>query len=301
MSDPESSIIKLSAQEKQWILNKHIKRLTDNEETLIYPMGAERYLSLVLSGNTKGRYPIKEDITNKDVIVIPGYGTSSFLFAQAGARSVTVYDKDPVTIAWMKAFKKYYNYREYSKTAFAYPSIGELIDALTLWYPPLLPLPQSSILKRLFWLLNPKSLRRAYIFYMIELVQNAINSKTTANFEYQKNIVFNTGEAAHIVKDHKHSHFDTIFVPYLLGVSNGIEQPQAIVAFIKQLLNLVPNGKIIVTPSRSNKEFHILGQNYFDTTGYPSLISIPELDFYLIFEDKYWFKTQGLAVFADKS
>ncbi len=102
----------LSKQEKKWISERRVTRLSDNKEVQIYPMGAERYLSSILFENKKGRYNIKADIEGKDVLVIPGYGNSGLLFAHAGAKSVTVYDKDPVTIAWVKAFKKYYHYRE---------------------------------------------------------------------------------------------------------------------------------------------------------------------------------------------
>ena len=102
----------LSNKDKKWILERRVTRLYDHKEVQIYPMGAERHLSSVLFENKKGRYHVRTDIEGKNVLVIPGYGNSSFLFAQAGATSVTVYDKDPVTIAWIKAFKKYYHYRE---------------------------------------------------------------------------------------------------------------------------------------------------------------------------------------------
>lgn len=102
----------LSKQEKKWISERRVTRLSDNKEVQIYPMGAERYLSTMLFENKKGRYNIKADIEGKDVLVIPGYGNSGFLFAHAGAKSITVYDKDPVTVAWIKAFRKYYHYRE---------------------------------------------------------------------------------------------------------------------------------------------------------------------------------------------
>ena len=33
----------LSHQEKKWILEQRLTRVSDNKEVLIYPMGAERY------------------------------------------------------------------------------------------------------------------------------------------------------------------------------------------------------------------------------------------------------------------
>lgn len=99
--------ISLSAQEIKWLSEQRVTRLTDNKEVQIYPMGAERYLSSRLSGHRNKQYDLRPDIENKDVLVIPGYGNSSFLLANAGAKSITVYDKDPVTITWMKAFKNF--------------------------------------------------------------------------------------------------------------------------------------------------------------------------------------------------
>ena len=44
---------KLSNQEINWLRENRITRISDKKEILIYPMGAERYLSLVLSGKKK--------------------------------------------------------------------------------------------------------------------------------------------------------------------------------------------------------------------------------------------------------
>jgi len=285
----------LNKQEKKWILEQRITRLSDQKEVLIYPMGAERYLSSVLSGQKKNRYNIRADIEDKHVLVIPGYGNSAFLFAQFGAKSVTVYDKDPVTIAWVKAFKVFFHYRG-AKTS--YPSIGELLTALTCWYPPLIKLPSGTIANSLNWIINPQSLRRTYIYYMISLVQHAIQSNARGNFELEKNIQFFSGEITNVVKDQNNRVFDTVFVPYLLGVRNGIEHEKDIIHFIKKLTLLAPTGRILVNPARNTKEFHFTGQRYFVTTPYASIQDIPELLPYAIDTDPHWFRTQGLTVFG---
>jgi hypothetical protein len=290
----------LSKQEQKWILDRRITRLSDNKEVQIYPMGAERYLSSVLFGDKKDRYNIRAEIEGKHVLVIPGYGNSSFLFAQAGAKSVTAYDKDPVTIAWMKAFKKYYHYREYDGKGRPYPSIGELLTALTCWYPPIITLASGKLTHFLLWMLSPNSLRRIYIHYMVSLVQRAIQAKTVVHFELEKNIQFHAGTVDKLkISDEKHV-FDTAFVPYLLGVKNGIEKQKDIVCFIEQMLHYVPNGHLLVNPSRDENEFYILGKRYFVTTGYADIQTIPGLQKYVIDEDKFWFRTQGLAVFGSK-
>ncbi|KTD20797.1 ABC transporter permease [Legionella lansingensis] len=292
------TITTLSKQEKNWILEKRVTRLSDNKEVQIYPMGAERYLSSVLFGNIKNRYNIRTDIEGKNILVIPGYGNSGFLFAEAGAKSITIYDKDPITIAWIKAFKKYYNYREYKDNDRPYPSIGELLTALTCWYPPLITLPSGKYRNALLKVINPQSLRRSYLFYMLALVRKAIQSKVQSDFELNKNIQFYVGEIHKLVQSEEKQTFDTAFIPYLLGVRNGIEKEAEIVHFIEQLVKLVPKGHILINPSRDTKEFYIIGKRYFVTTGYKNIQDIPALQKYALTEDKNWFRTQGLAIFS---
>ncbi|MBI2786268.1 MAG: ABC transporter permease [Legionella longbeachae] len=286
----------LSKQEKKWVRERRITRLTDNKEVQIYPMGAERYLSSALFKNKKERYNLRPEIEGKHVLIIPAYGNSGFLFAQAGAKSITAYDKDPVTIAWLKSFKKYYNYREYHDNGKPYPSIGELLTALTHWYPPLITLPYKKLIHPISWILHPNSLRRNYIHYMVSLVQNAIQSKNQTYFELDKNIQFHVGTVDQIKMTNEKQEFDTAFVPYLLGVENGVEEAKDIACFIAQLINIVPSGHILVTPSQEQKEFYLFGKRYFITTRYSNIKDIPGVGSYFINEDNLWFHTQGLAV-----
>jgi hypothetical protein len=291
----------LSKQEEAWILGHKYTRNTDEKEILIYPMGAERYLMSQLLSTEEGRYPIIEDVKDKNVLIIPGYGNSAFLFAEAGATSVTVYDKDPVTIAWIKAFKKYYHFKEYSNKNVEYPSIGEILTALTRWYPPLLILPRPRLINTILWGLNPKALRKRYLRYMLYLTQTAIQLNSKENFELDKEINFHSGELKHCIKNNKEAHFDTVYVPYLLGVTNGIEGTKEINQFITQLIDFLPKCRILITPSQKNKEFHIVGSSYFCTTEYNQLVDIPGLDSLVIAEDSGWFKTQGMLVLGKKS
>jgi hypothetical protein len=291
------SKITFTDQEKKWLCEQRIARETDGEAALIYPMGAERFLSSRLFGNRKWQdsYDIRAVIEGKDVLVIPGYGNNGFLFAEAGAKSVTVYDKDPLTIAWMKAFKKYYHYRgKHNQKKF--PSIGELLNALTYWHPPYGVLPTKKLKQVLLRLFNPQGLRRSYIFCMLLLVRQAIENDTKEDFELDKNICFYCGDIQQLLTAHKNVFFDTAFVPYLLGVENGIEAKQDIIDFIEQLIQVVPHGHILITPSRNTKEFRITGKRFFVTTGYASIQAIPELQKYVVKEDPHWFETQGLVI-----
>jgi len=133
---------------------------------------------------------------------------------------------------------------------------------------------------------------------MLSLVHQAIQSKIQGNFELDKNIQFHAGTVNKILTSTEKPVFDTVFVPYLLGVKNGIEKEKDIVNFIEQIIKLVPKGHILVNPSRNTKEFYITGKHYFITTGYPNIQNIPDLRAHFIKEDQYWFRTQGLAVFS---
>ncbi|KTD75099.1 hypothetical protein [Legionella waltersii] len=287
----------LTKQEEAWVLSNKFTRATDEEEVLIYPMGAERYLLSQLLSKEEGRYPIIDDIKGKNVLVIPGYGNSAFLFADAGATSVTVYDKDPVTIAWVKAFKKFYHFRECS----TYPSIGEVLTALSKWYPPLLTIPGSRLMNTILWGLNPKALRKRYLRYMLSLTQKAMQLNPKNDFELEYQIDFHSGELKHCLKNNTQSNFDTVYVPYLLGVTNGIERVYDITQFIHQIIEHMPSCRILITPSQKNKEFHIVGSSYFSTTEYNQFADIPGVDSLVVAEDSGWFKTQGMLVLGKKS
>ncbi|MBA2650250.1 MAG: ABC transporter permease [Legionella sp.] len=281
----------LNQQEIQWILEARFTRFTDNREVQIYPMGAERYLfSKLLNDDTD----IHKAIQGKHLLVIPGFGNSGFLFAKAGAKSVRIVDKDPVTIAWVKAFKKYYHYRERDET---YPSIGQLLTALTAWNLPFMILPSGNWLNKLFWLCYPNALRQVYIHYMLKLAQQAVKANHQG-LELEHDIQFYAGTVDEI-KSHNLT-FDMAYVPYLLGVKNGIESEPEIAYFMEAMYSIVPKGTILVTPSRNTKEFNLIGTRYFETTGFECIQDLPKLKPHFIKEDKQWYRTQGMAWFSSK-
>jgi hypothetical protein len=198
----------------------------------------------------------------------------------------------------MKAFKKYYHYREFDLHGNPQASIGELFTALTYWYPSLVKLPRGKLAHALFWILHPNSLRRAYIHYLVVLVQKAIQTQTQDNFELNQKIEFHVGTVDTIITAQQE--FNTVFVPYLLGVENGIEHEKDIVHFINELIKIVPDGRIIVTPARDSKDFYLIGKRYLVTTSYANIGDIADLKAYLLEEDKYWFRNQGLAIFGSQ-
>ncbi|HFL2714591.1 TPA: ABC transporter permease [Legionella pneumophila] len=281
----------LTPQERKWILEKRVLRLTDNKEVQIYPMGAERYLFSMLSSNDNNRNFIKREITGKDILVIPGHGTSCFYFAYFGSKSVTVYDTDPVTIAWVKAFKKFYHYRGHDSQV--YPSVGDIIIALTRWYPPYLRLPVGNSVNYFYYLMNPNALRCIYIHYMLLLVQKAVQSEQSGEFELSARIHFHPAKLDSSDLS-TNTIYDTAFVPYLLG--GGIENQEEIIQFIKLIVQFVPKGHILITPSHNTKEYYYVGKRYFVTTGLKNIHDISGVSSYIVDEYDHWYRTQGLVV-----
>ncbi len=285
----------VSQSERDWVLNRQVLRLTDNKEVQIYPMGAERFLSSCLKQQQLKFYPIQEAIRGKNILTIPAHGNSSFLFAQAGARSIHAYDQDPVTIAWMKVFKKYYHFREAKNL----PSIGELLDALTQWYPPRLRLAQGNHLNWIKHALCPNALRRTYVHYLVHLAQTALKDKDSADYELEADLTFHTGSLQEII--HSGKEYDTAFIPYLLGVKNGIEQQSDVIDFIYNLIKQIPCGVILVTPSQTTRDFYLFGKRYLETLHGHNLSELKAIKKFLLQNDDRWFRAQGLAVFTSKN
>lgn len=277
----------LSGQEKEWLLARRVTRLTDNHEVQIYPMGAERYLAEMLS--PEKNTALHNLVQDKSMLVIPGYGNNSFLFAKAGAKKVDVYDKDPVTIAWMKAFFLFYNWRWGAN-----PTIAELMQALTCWYPPRLKLATLvSWQIKLNWLINPQNLRRHYLFLMLSIVQEALRQNILSDYAMPKKLHFHCGELTEIDSS---GAYELIYIPFLLGVRNGIEEKENIVRFIDRLLTTFPQARLLITPAVRKREFLLLGKNYFVTSGYDSLTAMTEIANRYRCVQYPWFRQQGLLI-----
>ncbi|VEB35962.1 ABC transporter permease [Legionella sainthelensi] len=115
-----------------------------------------------------------------------------------------------------------------------------------------------------------------------------------------KKIQFHVGTVDEISIIQEKQSFHTVFIPYLLGVENGIENEKEIVQFLKKLIEIIPDGRIIVSPSKDVKDFHFFGKRYFVTTEYTNIYDIPGLKEYLLENDEHWFRSQGLAVFGQQ-
>ncbi len=306
----------LSEQEKKWLTSKRYKRLTDGQPILISPMGSERFLYSVLCGAdqkisllnkfvyswlfglNKKRFNLKSYIIDKNVLVIPGYANNSFILAHSDAKSVTVFDKDPITIAWLKAIKKYYNYSQsFNSSATSYPSIGDILNALTAWYPPLIKLPKGNLLNLLLFFIYPNELRHRYLNYMVQLIADALQKNISDGFELDKKISFFVGDDSRLNDININSDIDTVYIPYLLGVENGISNKKNIINFIESIFAKFPNCNIFITPSRGIKQFSLVGHKYLVADNIKSLKDIDELKKYFIGEDNQWLRTQGLMRF----
>ena len=199
-------------------------------------------------------------------MVIPGHANNGFLLAEAEAESVVVYDKDPKTIAWIKAIKKYYNYR-----------VG-----------------RSGSLGNLFIHGFSSSAYFGAYWKLMDAIRDAVRSDPQG-LEWDKNIQFYVGDIDRAVQEQAGQAFDVVFTPFLLGVENGIGSDKEIAAFVERLRLIAPRGHLLVTPSRRIADGS--GEIYFKFSENAFIGNIPGLVRYFAGENKQGAWGHGLAVF----
>jgi hypothetical protein len=246
----------LTEEEKSWILKRNLTRM-DGEDVILRPWGAEQARRRSLFEDSPSS--IREYFNGKDVLVIPGYANNGFLLAeQGGASSVTVYDKDPVTIAWLKAIKQYYHWPLDNGR-----SIGEAF------------VQGANVSKD----------------YFILAIQKAVQGADPERFAWDKSIEFYVGDVDRVLKDQNGRAFDTVFVPYLLGVNRGVENEADITYFVEQLIKIAPAGKMLVTPSGDRPYvYSYVPRGFF-------IKDLPVLSRYFVGGAHQWHGSFGMAVF----
>jgi len=259
----------------------------DGGDVLLQPFSSE----LDLYARLQARHPdfvndkkIKEkldlEIKDKNVLVIPGYSINGFILAEEGAKSVTVYDADPNTIAWLKAIKKFWHHREL-KSGHVMLSVGEAFMANA----DLNTTSKLSATGRL-----PKALTTTG--YMVKLIKQAIDiyysdpqkrsEKGILSTELNRNITFRKGKVEKISRDLAlREPYDFVFIPWLLGEEQELRKEKSRVLRVLRQIRQVssPDVRIMITPSDSdlvemlrqdgyNVEEQVLGleQNYLIAT-----------------------------------
>ncbi len=229
----------------------------DGSDVQIQPYSSE----LNLYARLQARHPdFKNDekieqkldlgIAGKNVLVIPGYSINGFILAEEGAKSVTVYDADPNTIAWLKAIKKFWHHREVDSNLLML-SVGEAFMANT----DLNSTSKLSAKGRL-----PKALTTTG--YMVKLIKEAMeiyysdpdkNAKSrTLPTELKSNITFRQGDIEKISRDLAvREPYDFVYVPWILGKDQDIrKEKRRTLRVLKQIRQVSsPNVRIMITPS----------------------------------------------------
>lgn len=229
----------LTVTERVWIRSRELKR-KDGGAVLIAPMGSEIDLveRLDLSGgglSFRGPlYDVISAVKDKDVWVIPGFSSNGFLMANAGARSVTVFDNDPVTIAWLKAVYKYFRYIPDGKKG----SIGEIF-----MHKPDMILEYGSDLTR------GQSIEE----YLISMIREAERKDDKGELSgrdlaFEKTMEFKVRDIKTLVAGSERT--DVIFCPWLLGLENGIKEPEEIQEIIEGLARRATNF-VMITPLKT--------------------------------------------------
>lgn len=124
--------------------------------------------------------------------------------------------------------------------------------------------------------------------------------KISDRYELDKDIQFFVGDDIKLQENSINKNFDTIYIPYLLGIENGVSEKRSIINFIEAMFKVSPNSNVFVTPSRSIKQFNLVGHKYLLTNNSESLVDITGLEKYFHTEDKQWMRTQGFVWFKKK-
>jgi len=155
---------------------------------------------------------INLELVGKRVLAVPGYSINGFLLAQQGAAEVDVYDADPVSIAWLKAVYCYFNYQ---------------------------PVPKQSTIGERF--LKGEDISSL----LVEAVKQNVDE---SQYRWEKRMHFKVGRVDQIPMNQP---YDFVFVPGLLGFSNGINSLPEMVSTVRILFtHITMDGRILITPSR---------------------------------------------------
>ncbi len=220
-------------EEEIQLLKEEPRDRIDGGEVLLLPRGAELELRKRLEGGYPNLPEFDLGIKNKDVLVVPGYSMNGFLLAEYGnTKSVTVYDLDPSTIAWLKAIKKYWNYKGSNSS----DTVGEIF-----MYPSLET--------------DNEMLIKAMYASMRQMIRKALSedfpTREKGAYEWDKNIAFEVADILDLDSQiGKRSSFDFVFIPWLFGQSRGIPvTPTDVFAVLEELKKISKNNaRVMITP-----------------------------------------------------
>ncbi len=219
----------LSAQERHEVIsNKQLRK--DGEPVLFFPNGMEK---VFISALRRSQFPVA--VKDKDILVVPGFGMYGFALALFHAKSIVVVEKDPTTIAWLKAVRRYFGYRRETSRV----TVGEIAISDD----------ETSLKEKL----PPGESRQQALFKSLE---EAIKGNAPMSEAFQKApIYFQVSDIENLSSQAQHQgRYDTVIVPMLLGVEHGVESSHEAFQIVRNLLSVLkPGGKIMILPVRNPK------------------------------------------------
>lgn len=233
----------LTSEEIAIIKNGNLQR-GNGGRVILLGFGHEKYLSLFfrrehIYDRSCYRSELSPELLNnyikgKRVLVVSGYGPNAFLFKMLGAKEVVGVDADPISIAWLKAIAKYFHN----------DNIGNIILS-TAEYPNSTA---SSEISRIY-----KDLEESIVLATQQKVRTGSAGDPIEGVSFTRAFLG-------VPEDNKEcpsiraalagkGEFDFIYVPYLLGIENGISDRAAIVKAFMDFWSLAkPGARIMITP-----------------------------------------------------
>lgn len=194
-------------------------------------------------------HEIKEKyIKGKRVLVVPAYSTNPYILKAVGAREVVGLDADEATVEWQRAIQQYFGQDEIGQDYLAlanYPD-NKASHRLDEKYKKYLE-PHHGI--------NFEKGFRDKIQTVIS--QNKPTSPLQGVRFIQAGLGVSKGskipDVLSVIPEAKRN-FDFLFVPYLLGVKNGIESEQEVRKTLDELWELGHDGSAVMITPFSNTE-----------------------------------------------
>ncbi|MBU0501955.1 MAG: hypothetical protein ABIH69_03750 [bacterium] len=215
----------------------NLTREDGKASVLIEAMPHEQNLCLFLQkqGGLAGRLEAEELVLAKDllnnyirgqkVLVVPAYSVNAFLFKLFGAREVVGVDADQRTISWLRAIANNFNYREIGEIFMSfcrYPNIYAMLNVL------------------------PGMSREAKGKELLSRIQEAVttNNNNLGGVRFLKGFL---GELAGVFRGREAFRF--IYVPFLLGIKNGVEDRESISKSFEDIWEVAePGARVMIAP-----------------------------------------------------
>lgn len=186
----------------------------------------------------------KENIENKRVLVVPSYGENAFIFSFLGAKEVVGVDADKRTVDWLNLLQQYYGNQH----------LGEILLSQVSYpdYTARMRLIDQKIIQFVKYYRGQPLVETLY-----SVVKHNEIPKPLANLSFHHaslgSMAGNTN-ISEIVGDSSKG-FDFIYLPYILGIDNGIETVEEINEAYEQIYQLTnPDAKVMIAPFAGTKD-----------------------------------------------